>query len=273
MANTYTDVNGNSIKLVDLNDGTYAIANINVSDRTATAHRTAVTATDKCVVATIVPVAQDAVIGVMTNEEHKVAYAPGNVYGSAGVSTIASVTPTLNKTVDIPIAQVVGATYYDIFFSIDAAPKWVGRVTEAQRVTGCAITAVGTVGEGGSAGVVNVRLVGTDDATTATQFTVNNAYIPPATGVSCLNKSKAFVNVIVDVDDLRSIPTLKLIPFLKNGNSYYQGAIQEIVLLTAVGKTLQQYFTVDVDSADELYILVELITGEGTAATIQIETV
>lgn len=46
----------------------------------------------------------------------------------------------------VTVAQVAGAQFYDMFLSTDAAPKWVGRITEAQRAAGVAIRSVGGVG-------------------------------------------------------------------------------------------------------------------------------
>jgi hypothetical protein len=246
--------------------------------RVATAHRTGITAVDKVTVGTITAADQPAVAGVMAAVEHKVAYAPGNAYGTAGASAIVAVTPTLNKSVDITMPQATGATYYDVFFSTDAAPKWVGRVTEAQRAAGCAITAVGTIDpEGGTEGIVNVRLVGTGIATTNAVFAQNNAYTPDTVAavgsVDCTGKTKAYVHVQVTLTDLRSAPSLNIVPFLKNAAGvYYQGQMQSVLLLAGLGQSLRQVFEVDVDAADEMVVLVGTIAGQGASVAIQVET-
>jgi len=252
---------------------------IPAAQRSATVtHRTAVAAVDKCIVAAMTAADQAGTVGVMAAVEHKCAYSPGNIYGAGGASAIVAVTPTVNKTVDFTIAQVVGATYYDIFFSIDAAPLWVARVTEAQRAAGCAVTAVGTVGAGGSAGVVNVRLVGTGLATTSAPFTVNNAYIPTnATGISCRGYVKAIIHAALSVTDMRTLPTLKIYPFISKNDAspstWYQGAVVDFAPGSAVGKSLYQTTTVDVYDSASLAVLVDTISGTGAAVTIYVELV
>jgi hypothetical protein len=123
----------------------------------AVLHRDGVTAADKLVAGTLSATKQDGVVGVMAASEHKCAVSPGNRYGSILPGTPTAVTPTLNKTADFLISPCFGAEWYDLFFTTDAAPKWVGRVTEAQRVAGAAVTAVGTVGAGGAAGTKQVE--------------------------------------------------------------------------------------------------------------------
>jgi hypothetical protein len=237
-------------------------------------HRSAITAVDKLAAITIEAAKQDGVVGVMAASEHKCAVAPANAYGSAGPSAVVAVTPTLNKTVDITVPQCAGATHYDVFFSTDAAPKWVGRITEAQRASGIAITAVGTTAAGGSAGKVNVRLVGTGLGSDVAPFSTNNAYKPTAvTAVDCTGRTKALIHVKAAVTDLRSLPTLSVVPFLKNAatGEFSQGTVVALAPLSAIGKALQQSFTLDVLGASGLVVLVDTISGQGTAATVYVE--
>jgi hypothetical protein len=242
----------------------------------ANAHRSAIAAVDKLALATITSaVDQTATAGVMAAAAHNVRVSAGNRWGTSGISAATAVTPTVNKTVDLTIAPTTGAEWYDIFFSVDAAPLWVARVTAAQVTSGCAVTAVGTVGAGGSAGVVNLRLVGTGAASSATQFSINSAYTPATpTAKSCAGYSKAYVKVVVAVTDLRSAPTLALIPFYqvaKSPNDFCQGEKLALSLLGLTGQSLCQTFVLDVDSEAGLVILVDTISGQGTAATIYVE--
>jgi hypothetical protein len=242
----------------------------------ANAHRSAIAAVDKLALATITSaVDQTATVGVMANTAHNVRISAGNRWGTSGISTATAVTPTLNKTVDLTIAPTTGAEWYDIFFSVDAAPLWVARVTAADVTAGKAVTAVGVVEAGGSAGVINLRLVGTGAASTATQFSINNAYTPATPTVkNCAGYSKAYCKVVVAVTDLRSAPTLALIPFYqvaKSPNDFCQGEKITLSLLGATGQSLCQTFVLDVDSEAGLVILVDTISGEGTAATIYVE--
>ena len=245
------------------------------------AHRTAITAADKVPAITITAADQPAIPvsgGTLTAVSHGIGVAPGNSYGSAGVSALVTVTPTVNKSIDINIPQVVGAEYYDIFLSTSTtAPLWVARVTETQRATGCAITAVATVGAGGSAGVVNVQVVGTGLASTSAPFVANNAYIPTGiTAISCAGKTKAYIYLDLTVTDLRSVPTIEINPFMQNNDSestkWFQIESQAIAIMNgATGQPLPQVFVVDVNSARNLIVLVGTISGQGTSVNITVE--
>ena len=244
-------------------------------------HRVGITAADKLSTITITAGAS-ATNGSLTNVSHGVGVAPGNLWGSSSMSALVTATPSAGKSIDVTIPQAVGAdanTYYDICLSTaTTAPLWVARVTEAQRAAGCAVTAVGTIGAGGSAGVVNVQVVGTGQASTAPNFAQNNAYLPATpTPIDCTGKLKAYISVRVTVTDLRSAPTLNIVPFLSRNEGsptyWYQGQGQPVLLLTAVGQSYYQVFEVDVDSAKNLVVLVGTITGQGAAAYVDVELV
>lgn len=251
---------------------------------TTTTHRSAITAADKLAAPTLTTLADnDDVVGVMAAAAHYAAVAPGNVYGTAGPSNIVNNTPTENKTADLTVPQVTGATYYDVFYSTDAAPLWVARITEAQRASGCAITAVGTVtttdGDGWTkaAGKVNIRLVGTGVATTAAPFAANTAYYPTKSGIStlpCAGYQTAIVSASLALTDMRSAPTLKLMPFVSKKDAtptvWYAGTLQDLAPCTA-GKCLYQTFTVDVRDATDMCILVDTISGQGATVTVSVE--
>jgi hypothetical protein len=242
-------------------------------------HRNAIVAIDKVPTITITAADQTGVVGVMAAVSHGVAVAPGNAYGTAGTSAIVTITPTVNKTVDITIPQATGAEYYDIFFSAaPTGPLWLARVTETQRAAGCAVTAVATVGSGGSAGIVNVRLVGTGLANTNAIFAQNNAYTPAAAGITPINttgKNKAYIYVNLALTDLRSAPALNILPFLKNqiSTEYFQGQAQAIYLLTTIGQSKMQVFEVDLDGTTGLVVLIGTLSGQGASVTIHVELV
>jgi len=240
------------------------------------AHRTAITTADKVPVITITA-ADSVTAGTLTAVSHGIGVAPGNSYGSAGVSALVTVTPTVNKSIDITIPQSAGAEHYDIFLSTaTTAPLWVVRVTETQRETGCAITAVGTVGAGGSAGIVNVQVVGTGLASTAVFFIANNAYVFGSIGaISCVGKTKAYIYVKPILTDLRSAPSVSIIPFFRKNDTsddWYAVEAQSITLLGGIsGQPLNQVVVIDVNSVRNLIVLVDLISGEGTTVNIDVE--
>lgn len=244
-----------------------------------TTHRSAVTAADKVATVTLATIAkQDATVGVMAAVSHGAGVAPGNAYGSSGISNLLTITPTVNKTVDLTIPQAAGATYYDIFFSAaPTAPLWLARITEAQRAAGCAITAVATVGAGGSAGVVNIQLVGTEIASTAAPFAANNAYIPEnATAIPCGSKVKAYIHCTMTLTDLRSLPSFGIIPFFQNNDSessaWFQADAQSLsVMGGATGRSLYQVLEVDVNAVRNMIVLVDSISGQGASIDISVE--
>ena len=242
------------------------------------AHRTAITTADKVSAITITAADQPATAGSLTAVAHGIGVAPGNSYGSAGVSALVTVTPTVNKSIDITIPQAVGATYYDIFLSTaTTAPLWVARITETQRATGCAVTAVDTVGVGGSAGVINVQVVGTYQASTSVNFAYNNAYAPTGiTSISCVGKMKAYAHVKFSLTDLRTLPSLVIVPFFQNTNedTWYGGQAQTVLLLSGLaGQGLSQVFEFDVDSTENMIILIDTISGQGASLTVEVELI
>jgi hypothetical protein len=126
----------------------------------------------------------------------------------------------------------------------------------------------------GVAPKVNVRLIGTGVATTADPFKVSNAYkLDNADEIVTAGKSKAYIYVQLAVTDLRSAPTLTVVPFLKNATTgeYAQAAAQDVTLLTAAGKSLMQVLSVTLDGAEGLKVLIDTISGQGAAATIYVE--
>jgi len=105
----------------------------------------------------------------------------GRTTATAGNTTVT--TETTNLTVRAAFAAVTGATHYDIYCSTDSDPKFVGRISEAQRGTGIVLATVNVPTAGGTAGAVDVQTPGTglQSATTAAQ---NTAYVLPPTGTT-----------------------------------------------------------------------------------------
>jgi hypothetical protein len=199
-----------------------------------------------------------------------------NRCGNATPGSIVSLAAGAGGALGAAFAQVAGADGYDIFLSTSATgPLWVGRITEGQRASGIVISAVGTTSAGGAAGTVYINVVGTGLASNVLPFTVNNSYTPGAPApLGCEGYSIAHLHVKMVVTDLRSLPTLVLIPFYQDrlsNNDWFAGALQQINLLTAAGQPLAQDFTIPVDGATNLVILVDTITGQGAAVTVWVE--
>lgn len=256
---------------------------------TGALHRDAITATDKIadfVDASVTLADNGAGTGSLAASTTFYATAiPGNRWGPCKVNTtIDSLASAAyggaTGSYRMTIAQATGAEWYDIFLSTDAAPKWVGRITEAQRAAGdFEITAVGTVAAGGGnpAGTVDVNLVGTGIQTSNAVFAQNNAYRPATvTAIDCTGKLKAIVHVKLALTDLRSAPTLSLVPFFRNASStseWHQGARTVVQVLGGLGQALEQIFEIDVQAASALVILIGEITGQGAAASVWVELI
>lgn len=191
--------------------------------------------------------------------------------GSAGAGIIsAAFTPTLNKSVLMTFSAVTGATHYDLFLSVDAAPKWVARITEAQRAAGCAITAVGTVGAGGSAGVVDIQVVGTGVVTTVSEFANNNAYyvagVTPT--VTCTGKKNARVYATFTRGNCTATPSCSIIPFTKTGTTWAAGDSYTMNLGLTVGAPMTVSRDFSVEGAESFAVLCNPVGGTFSAIVI-----
>ncbi len=238
-------------------------------------HRSGVTAIDKLAAITI-QAAKSATVGVMAAVEHKVCVVPRNEYGPVGPSAIVLITPDLNNSIDVTIPPCAGATHYGIHFGPDAAPKWVGTVAETERAEGRAIDAVGHVIAGGSAGKINVRLVGTGKASNDALYANNNAYTPAvvaaAAGTTVIDASgypRVYLDVELAVDHLGLVdPKISIVGFVKTGAKWYAVKPEPLTLLTTVGYPLLQEYYIDVGGAAEVIVCVGTLAGTGASATI-----
>ena len=254
------------------------VVDTNATRSAAVVHRNAITAIDKVGVVGTITLTGQTGGGLTSGTTYFVGAAAGNNQGSAGASAIVSAAPGgSNATMRAAFATVSNATYYDIFLSTAAAPLWVARITEAQRLSGCLVTAVGTVGAGGAANSVDIQLQGTQLASNVAPFTSNNAYLPvvvAAVGfVNCAGKSIAHIKTLMAVTDLRSLPALNIVPFLKNGSDslWDQCQLVTVPTLTTTGQALRQDYVMNVDGSTGLVVLIDAISGNGAACTVTVE--
>lgn len=194
----------------------------------------------------------------------------GRTTATAGSGTVT--TETTNLTVRAAFAQVVGATHYDIYCSTDTDPKWVGRITEAQRVSGIKLTAVNTTGAGGTAGAVDVEVPGTG-LQAALVAAVNTAYVIPAnpidcTGFECCDLDLGFART-GDAVELSAI----LIPFLRNSDDSAYYACQEFYPSfggrAGVYGSVRQSLRVDVRGRSALALVFAQLAGTGVSADVR----
>lgn len=250
-------------------------------------HRSAVVATDKCVVPTLATKSTAATGGTLVNSTtYYVAVAPGTGFGSAGASNVLSQATGADNpqthSITLTIPQVVGAEHYDIFASVDAAPKWIARITEAQRAAGdCQIQTYATVttGGGNAAGTILIGTVGTGIQTTNAVFAANNAYVVPTPTAAIVCEGKSYVDLFIEltVTDLRSAPTLALMPLFKSGSTdsaYYCGSSITVPIMNgAIGQSKKMMYRLDILDITDLIIAVGTISGQGASLDIWAEAV
>jgi hypothetical protein len=256
-------------------------AHTNARRNAGVLHRNGITAIDKVSAVGTITLSGQAGGSLASGTTYYVSAVARNKYGPTGAATVVNTSPggsngTLRAAFAAP-ANMLSTDVYDMFLSTDSgAPKYVATVTETQRAAGCLVTAVRTVGAGGTAGAVDVQVVGTGAQTTATQFANNNAYLPDLiTAVNCAGYAKASIKTLLAVTDLGSttVPALTIVPFLKNqiDGFYDQAAAQIVATLTAVGQSLRQDYVLDVNGATGLVVCFGNIAGQGAAASIVVE--
>jgi hypothetical protein len=245
-------------------------------------HRSAVAAVDKLAAPATLTCADVATGGSLVfATTYNASYAAGNAFGpTTPITPVAQLTANdSNSThaVRMTTAQVTNATYYDVFLSTDAAPKWVARVTEAQRAAGCTVTAVGTVtATSPGANKIDVRVVGTGVQTNAIPFLVNNAVdLAAITPVDCRGYNTARIAALLSVTDFRSAPTLALGVYeamVGNAGVYYQIASSTFTLLQTTANTpIYRSTPVTVGGPTQLIVTVDVLTGQGAAVDVWVE--
>lgn len=218
--------------------------------------------------------------GSLTAVAHHIRVAAVNACGRTTVSTPAGspVTPSASGAIRIPITVDPLATHYDVFLSTAADPLFVARVTAAQVTAGCIVTTAATAATSGAlaagtAGTVEVRVLGTGPAaSTAAQ---NTAYVLPsnATPVDCTGKELAYFDIQVELLTRWTEPTLTLIPFFNNATAAAAFAGEPITLsfggavAGAIG-SLRQRISVNCAGNNGVSLLVQNLTG--AVATVSI---
>lgn len=240
----------------------------------AAAYRTAVTAADVIAAPGTVTCTKQAG-GSATAGTYTVFVVAGNAYGrttaTQGNTTVT--TETTNLTIRAAFAAVTGATFYDIYCSTDGAgAKFVGRITEAQRVTGIKLTAVNTTGAGGTAGAVDIEVTGTGLAASAGHLSQNTAYAIPASPVDCSGYQYVDFDLAFSRTGDSVAPALTVIPFFYNATTgtYFAGDSQAISFGGASGAyaPLSQRLRVECRGNSGMALVVAAIAGTGASLTV-----
>jgi len=233
-------------------------------------HRTAVTAADKLATPGTLTVTDAGAGGNLANSQQNVAVSAFNRWGNTVVST-GNVTPTASHRVRIAFAAVTGADGYDIFCSTDANPKWVARITEAQRAAGGIVDALGVYGAGGAVNSIDIGVAGTGLASNVNPFAANTAARPDNSNITAIDcHDYEYLDLLsqLTVTDLRSLPSLILTGYYRNESStadWVQFWAQTVSLLTAVQQPLEQNFRVLVAGAPAVVFCVDSIAGQGAS--------
>lgn len=251
---------------------------------TTTLHRDAITAVDKLAAPVAMTSGATAATGgsLAASTTYNMVASAYNRWGVTAVPAVlgqaTGAGAPSTHVVKGTLAQVTGADGYDLFMGTPAAPLWVDRITEAERASanGVEITAVGTHQAGAAlgAGVIQFNVVGTGVASTSANFAQNNAYTPAAAGITaidCSGYEKMMVMVKLALTDLRSAPSLSIVPFVRNELStddWHADSIGILSLLGALGQPLVGELALDVRAAANVKLLIDTIAGQGAAASI-----
>ncbi len=235
----------------------------------ALAYRSAVVAPDVIAVPGTVTCTKQAGGGLTANT-YNIKVVAGNAYGrttpKTGNATV--VTETTNLTARAAFAAVVGASFYDIYCSTDSDPKWVGRITEAQRATGIKLTAVGVTGAGGTAGAVDIEAVGTGLQAATTQA-VSTAYSVPASPINCAGFQFCAFDLSFSRTGDAVVLACTVVPFLYNARTqtYFAGTPVALTFGGTAGvyQPFQQRLTIEVNGNPSVALLVETISGTGAS--------
>lgn len=261
-----TDPNSD-ISLISIGKG---LLKLNGGLVTSTLHRSAISAVDKIVGLAALGTA-DMGEGTGSLPDSTTYYCRVDAANRFGIAPQTLAIPTQATgagadtfAIQLTVAQVTGADGYHVFLSTDAAPKWVGYITETQRADGCSITAVGTVGAGTVAGKVDVQVAGTGIQTSDASFSYNTAYtIGSITPIDCTGYKEAYLTIKAALTgNFTTAPVLKFIPAQYNTVStsdWAFDAAQSMTLLTS-GCPMEQHFTIPLKGT-QFAVLFDTLTG------------
>jgi hypothetical protein len=189
---------------------------------------------------------------------------------------------TNTNIITINIPQVTNAHHYQLFFSTDTSPLWVGFVNETQRAAGAFIGAYGVTTSPSvlaAPGQVAFGVVGTGLTISDPVFDWSNAFIlpTPLTPIICTGKTRADVYVKFTVTDARTKPYFIAVPFYKTeapDSFFYAGPAVAVSSPDMVGgSVVRQLGTFDVSACQELLITIGGISGQNARADLWVELV
>lgn len=247
------------------------MSNPKASPTIPVAHRSAITAADVLAVPGTVTTSLQSGGSLATSAMNNKVVA-GNTYGRTTATAGTQRTPAGGTlTIRMALAAVTGATFYDIYLSTDADPKFVGRITEAQRAAGCIISAQNTVGGGGTPGAVDVQVAGTglQSSSTAAQ---NTAYSLP-TPVACDQYQYIDFDIAMTVTPDNTVsPSLAIIPFFYNPRTqtYFAGAVQTLSFggFSNVYQPMTQRMRIECRGCPNVALVIASIAGTGASVNV-----
>lgn len=278
-------INGGKLQVdAGISGGTISVAPVRAA---GVLHRSAVVAIDKLAVAgTPTNADAGAIAGGNLNGTYYSAVCAGNSFGPSGISAASSsIAIGTGHLCDVTITPVTGAEFYDVFFGDNNTTHLmhVGRVPATNGVITAGATLLtaetpGTAG-GNAENTIRIGAVGAGLVAAAVQFSQNIAYkvLTPTAAIDCNGKSYVDVFIQLTVTDLRSAPSLSLMPIFKSGQTpagYFCGSPISVPILNgSVGQSHRQMYRIDVEDVAELIIAVGTISGQGASVDIWAEAI
>jgi hypothetical protein len=143
---------------------------------------------------------------------------------------------------------------------------FVGRITEAQRLSGIIIDTVNHTTAGGAANSVDIYPVGTGLAAGVTAV-VNTAYVIPASPVVCTGYTYCDFHVNCTRTGDLVAPALTIVPYVYNSRdtTYYPGTVYTHVFggTTAAYNPMRFSVRVEVRGSPAVALLIQQIAGTG----------
>lgn len=243
--------------------------------RVPVAYRSAIVAVDFLSAPGTVTCTKLTAVGSLTAGTYNIKVVARNAYGrtTPTAGNVAVTTETTNLGVRAAFAAVSGATGYDIYCSVDADPKFVGRITEAQRASGGILSGAvpAAFSAGGAVNSIDIYTIGTgqQSGTTAAQ---NTAYSIPATPIDCTGAQYCDFDLTLTTTADVASPTLIVIPFYLNSRTgvYAAGPTTTIVFggVSAAYLPLSQRLRIETRGSSGLALLVVSISGTGASLNI-----
>ena len=233
-------------------------------------YRTAITAPD--IATPTVGTATTAAGGSLTAVAHHIRVVRVNAFGRSlpVIPANSGLTATASGVVRVPITVVAGDVAFDIYMSTATDPLHLGRITAAQVTAGSLITAAATASAnctqsaGGTAGVVECRVLGTQRA--ASTETTPFSYVMPATPANTTGKQFVDFDLAVTFGASPTIlNSLVVVPFFLGGDDNYFQADTPTTLAFNGSTSNRTRLRYQVNGFTAAHLVIQSISGVGAS--------